>query len=96
MHNIYRSGILVLLALGLAFLTSAQAADDPACGQTIKTNCTSCHGINRICTKLDKTDADWKSIVATMAHRGNLPQATQDAAVKCLTATGAKQQVCAK
>jgi hypothetical protein len=96
MHKIRVSGVLVLLALGIAFMASAQAADDQACGQTIQATCTKCHPAAKICAKLDKGDADWKKIVATMGQRGNLPQASQDAAVKCLTSTEAKQQVCGK
>lgn len=96
MHKIRVSGVFVLLALGIAFKASAQAAEDQACGQIIQTTCTKCHPAARICTKLDKGGADWTKIVATMGQRGNLPQTAQDAAIKCLTSTAAKQQVCGK
>ena len=96
MHKLRLSGVLVLLALGIVFLASAQAADSQACGQTIQATCTKCHPVTKICTKLAQGDADWKKIVAAMGQRGNLPQAAQDAALTCLTSADAKQQICPK
>ena len=96
MPTIRHAAVTVFLTLGLAFLATAQAADDQACGQTVQANCTKCHGANKICAKLDQADTDWKKTVAIMGQRGKLSQEVREAVVACLTSTGAKKLVCDK
>ncbi len=96
MTRICLSTVPILLALSIISLPSAQAADPQTCRQTVQTNCTKCHGANKICAKLDAAGADWKKIVATMGQRGKLPQDVQDAAVTCLTSPEAKKAACDK
>ena len=70
---------------GFAAIVSSAEVNPQACQQVIENSCTKCHGIKRICTTLDKADADWPAIVADMGKRGKLSQEVQDQALSCLT-----------
>jgi len=90
-------GLMTLFTLGIASLGTSQGANPQACQQTLQTNCTKCHGLKKICNKLDQADANWKTIVATMGQRGKLSQDVQDAVVTCLTTSKEpKELVCDK
>jgi cytochrome c5 len=97
MKKLFVAGVLALLIVGHVSLGASQEVSDQACQQTIKTNCTKCHGTGKICTELDKADANWKKIVAEMGKRGTLSQEIQDAVFTCLTAKPEpKKLVCDK
>ncbi|NLZ17076.1 MAG: hypothetical protein GX087_05010 [Desulfobulbaceae bacterium] len=70
---------------GFAAMASSTEVNPQTCQQVIENSCTKCHGIKRICTTLDKADADWSAIVADMGRRGKLSQEVQDQALSCLT-----------
>lgn len=90
-------GLMTLCTLGIASLGTSQEVNSQACQQTLQTTCTKCHGLKKICSKLDQADANWKTIVTTMGHRGNLSQDAQDAVVTCLTTSSEpKKLVCNK
>lgn len=90
-------GLITLCTLGIASLGTSQEVNPQACQQTLQTTCTKCHGLKKICNKLDQADANWKTIVTTMGHRGNLSQDVQDAVVTCLTTSSEpKKLVCNK
>lgn len=76
-----------LCTVGFAAMAFGVEPNLQACQQLIQNSCTKCHGIKRICTTLDKTDANWPAIVANMAKRGKLSQEVQGQALSCLTST---------
>jgi len=89
--------LLSFFTLGIATLGRGQELNPQSCQQNLQTTCTRCHGLKKICTKLDQAGADWKTIIATMGKRGNLSQDTQDTVVVCLTASSEpKKLVCDK
>lgn len=81
-------GSMALFVLSIASLGSSQEATEQACQQTLQNNCAKCHGLKKICAKLEQKDADWKKIVAKMGEKGKLSQETQDAVFACLTTAG--------
>ncbi len=80
-------GAVSLFTLTVVSLGTGQEATEQGCRQTLQANCTTCHGLKKICNKLDQQDADWKKIVANMGQKGNLSQEVQDTVVTCLTTT---------
>ena len=90
-------GLMTLFTLGIPSPGTSQEVNAQSCQQTLQTNCTKCHGQKKICNKLNQADANWKTIVATMGHRGKLSQEVQDAVVTCLTTSSEpKKLVCDK
>lgn len=81
-------GTLALITLAVASLGIGQETNNTACQQAIQTNCTICHTTQRICAKLDTTDADWPATVAVMGKGGSLSKQVQDAVIVCLTTSG--------
>jgi len=86
-------GSMALFALSIASLGTSQEATEQACQQTLQNNCAKCHGLKKICATLDKKDADWKTIVATMGQKGKLSQETQDTVLACLTTSSDPKKV---
>ena len=84
--------------LGFAAMVGGVEVNQQACQQVMENSCTKCHGVKRICTTLEKADANWPAIVADMGKRGKLDQAVQDKALGCLTSTDAavKGALCPK
>jgi hypothetical protein len=80
-------GSMALFALSIASLGTSQEAAEQACQLTLQNNCAKCHGLKKICAKLEQKDVDWKTIVAKMGAKGKLSQETQDAVFACLTTT---------
>ena len=84
---------LSFVTLGLASFAVSQETSLPACQQTLKNNCASCHGLDRVCAKLDQSGVDWKKIVANMGKKGNISQGIQDSVVACLTQSSEPKKV---
>ena len=90
-------GVMTLLTLGTASLSASQDVNEQACQQTLQNACTKCHGLKKICNKLNQADANWKMIVTNMGEKGKLSQEAQDSVLTCLTTTPApKKMVCDK
>jgi cytochrome c5 len=88
---------LTLALFGVASMGVGQEVNEQACRQTLQNSCTTCHGLKKICAKLEQKDADWKKIVSTMGQKGNLSQETQDTVTTCLTTSKEpKKLVCDK
>lgn len=86
MKKLVLSALLVITPLCVGTLSFSQGAADPAaCQLTLKNNCTKCHGLPKICTKLGDKTADWPAIVAKMGEKGKLSKEVQDAALACLS-----------
>ena len=86
-----------LCFLGWASIVMGQEGNDQACQQALQSTCMKCHGLKKICAKLDQKDADWKKIIGIMGQRGNLSQETQDTVFTCLTTSkDPKKLVCDK
>jgi hypothetical protein len=86
MKKLVLSALLVIIPLCVGTLSFSQGAADPAdCQQTLKNNCTKCHGLPKICKELGEKDADWPKIVARMGDKAKLTKEVQDAALACLS-----------
>ncbi len=85
MKNTLLAALLILLPLGTATWSLGQDVDEAACMQAIQTNCTSCHGMKKICKELGEKDADWGKIMTSMAKKGKLSQEVHDTVLNCLT-----------
>ncbi|MDK9706627.1 MAG: hypothetical protein OEL83_06210 [Desulforhopalus sp.] len=86
MKKLVLSALLVITPLCVASLSFSQGAAAPAdCQQTLKNNCTKCHGLPKICAKLGDKAADWPAIVARMGDKAKLSKEVQDAALACLS-----------
>lgn len=89
--------ILSVAALSLASFAVSQETDLQSCQKTLQNNCASCHGLNKVCAKLDEGGADWKKIVANMGKKGSISQDVQDSVVACLTkSSDPKKVACGK
>ncbi|MGI6638635.1 MAG: hypothetical protein ACOX4Z_06185 [Desulfobulbus sp.] len=87
----------MLCTVGFAAMAFGVVRPNPqTCQQLIQNSCTKCHGVKRICTTLDKPDANWPAIVADMGKRGKLSQEVQVQALSCLTSTdiAVKAELC--
>jgi hypothetical protein len=95
MKKFFALGFMALLALGIASLGISQDVNEQSCQQTLKNNCTTCHGLKKICNKLDQTNTNWKVIVTNMGQKGKLSQEVQNTVFTCLTTTTEpKKMVC--
>ena len=95
-----KNALAVLLFLAVVCCASwsiGQDVDEAACQKTIQISCTSCHGTDLICDKLDDKDANWPDIIKVMGEEGDLSQEIQDKVLNCLTmASDPKKMVCEK
>ncbi len=71
MKTIKRLSIIIFIAL---FLTSVHSFTSQAagnCDYTLKTKCTTCHNLGRICRKLGKKNkSKWAKTIKRMVHHG--------------------------
>ena len=73
MKNALFSAVL-LAALALLMVCGSQAAqaDDMAPAERIKANCTSCHGLDKVCGKIGTFGPlEWSGTVRTMIEKGS-------------------------
>jgi hypothetical protein len=92
MKNLFFLASIIFCTLGIASFGISQDMDQ-SCQQTLQNNCARCHGLKKICSKLDKAETNWKAIVTDMGKKGKLSQDVQDAAVTCLTKGSDPQQL---
>lgn len=84
---------LTAVTLSLASFAVSQETNLQDCQKTLQNNCASCHGLSKVCEKVDQGGANWPKIVANMGKKGSIGQEVQDSVVACLTKSSDPRKV---